>query len=343
MHKFEIATVLLLQAINLVSAKSARVQIAPDVTNQLGKGVSGTVTFTQQNQFQQMLIQVFISGLTPGSIHGMHIHGSAVTGQNCTLASSHWNPMNATHGAPQNPVDKRHYGDLGNFQANAQGIVSRVFTDHILSFTGSFPISNNLALVFHEKQDDLGLGQGDKAAESSKTGNCGSRLACGNFVLDGGSNYGGSTILTSSTTATPSTTSTSATLSTTTSATLSTTTSDTLSTTSTSNTLSTTSSGTPSITSTTTSTQPTSSTISTSSSTYAPPITITSTSIYTQTDSSTSVYISSTTYIYSATAVTNQPTQPSQQASYSVLVNAADQLAPTFVYFVGALVFDLIF
>ena len=318
MHKFEIATVLLLQAINLVSAKSARVQIAPDVTNQLGKGVSGTVTFTQQNQFQQMLIQVFISGLTPGSIHGMHIHGSAVTGQNCTLASSHWNPMNATHGAPQNPVDKRHYGDLGNFQANAQGIVSRVFTDHILSFTGSFPISNNLALVFHEKQDYLGLGQGDKAAESSKTGNCGSRLACGNFVLDGGSNYGGSTILTSSTTATLSTTSTSATLSTT-------------------------SSGTPSITSTTTSTQPTSSTISTSSSTYAPPITITSTSIYTQTDSSTSVYISSTTYIYSATAVTNQPTQPSQQASYSVLVNAADQLAPTFVYFVGALVFDLIF
>ena len=183
MHKFEIATVLLLQAINLVSAKSARVRIVPDATNQLGKGISGTVTFTQQSPNQQMVIQVFIIGLTPGSVHGMHIHKDRIQNQNCTLASTHWNPMNAPHGAPQNTVDKRHYGDLGNFQANAQGVVSRVFTDRILSFAGAFPITNNLALVFHEKQDDLGLGQGDKAAESSKTGNCGSRLACGNFRL----------------------------------------------------------------------------------------------------------------------------------------------------------------
>lgn len=189
-------SVLLSASLVSCASKTASVNILPDISNQNSRGISGTVSFFQNDPNQAMQIQVLLTGLVPGSTHGMHIHGAPVQGQNCTLASSHWNPLNATHGAPQNSADKRHYGDLGNFQADSNGRISRMFTDQILSFYGAHPLTDKLALVFHEKQDDLGLGQGDRQAESLRTGNCGARLACGNVML--GSSYPFSPTVTSS-------------------------------------------------------------------------------------------------------------------------------------------------
>ncbi|CAF1018067.1 unnamed protein product [Adineta steineri] len=44
---------------------------------------------------------------------GFHIH-SQPTGanHNCTAGGAHFNPYNASHGMPQDPVMQRHVGDI---------------------------------------------------------------------------------------------------------------------------------------------------------------------------------------------------------------------------------------
>ena len=58
-------------------------------------------------------------------------------------------------------------------------IVSR---DSVASLHGQFSVVNR-AIVVHAGEDDLGRGEGDKAEESKKTGNAGSRVACGIIKL----------------------------------------------------------------------------------------------------------------------------------------------------------------
>ena len=41
------------------------------------------------------------------------------------------------------------------------------------------------SMVCHAGTDDLGEGEGEKAAESKKTGNAGARLACGTIGMSG--------------------------------------------------------------------------------------------------------------------------------------------------------------
>ena len=166
---------------SIVEDNTAIAEISPDINNPLGRNVFGFVVFTQLSESSNISVKVRIMGLVPGSIHGWHVHGNLVNNQNCTAVGPHWNPKNATHGARRNRDTKRHYGDLGNFKANRNGRISATFTDHLISFFGEFPMKNNsLSLVIHENPDDLGLGSNN---DTLKTGNVGSRLACGNIVL----------------------------------------------------------------------------------------------------------------------------------------------------------------
>jgi len=77
------------------------------------------------------------------------------------------------HGAPDG--DKRHHGDLGNIVADNQNTAVINISDTVIQLTGPNSIVGR-AFVVHEKEDDLGLGGDDG---STKTGNAGSRLACG--------------------------------------------------------------------------------------------------------------------------------------------------------------------
>lgn len=113
-------------------------------------------------------------------ILGWHIHGTPVPSGlvNCTKAGGHFNPLNATHGAPANDATKRHIGDLGNFQTDAQGNVKLDLSDKLVSLFGRNNVTG-LAVVIHEKADDLGLGNN---TASTQNGNAGARLACGNIM-----------------------------------------------------------------------------------------------------------------------------------------------------------------
>lgn len=113
-----------------------------------------------------------ISGLKPGK-HGFHVHefGDATNG--CTSAGAHFNPTSKTHGAPD--AAERHVGDLGNVQADSNGVAKVNIEDKLISLTGDNNVLGR-TIVIHEDEDDLGLG----GVELSKTtGNAGGRLGCG--------------------------------------------------------------------------------------------------------------------------------------------------------------------
>ncbi|TGZ69881.1 hypothetical protein CRM22_003488 [Opisthorchis felineus] len=135
-------------------------------------GVQGTVIFTQEVESGPVTVNVHLTGLTPGK-HGFHVHAFGDTTNGCVSAGPHFNPTGVDHAAPEDPV--RHVGDLGNVEANAQGVVQHVFTDKVISLTGPNSIVGR-AMVVHESEDDLGRGGHEL---SKTTGNAGGRLACG--------------------------------------------------------------------------------------------------------------------------------------------------------------------
>ena len=98
----------------------------------------------------------------------------------CVTAGAHFNPQGTTHGGPNDEV--RHVGDLGNIEANEDGVGKLEMEDTFMQIVGP---DNNIigrAMVVHEKEDDLGRGGNE---DSLKTGNAGGRLACGVIGISG--------------------------------------------------------------------------------------------------------------------------------------------------------------
>lgn len=132
--------------------------------------IIGNVLFEETTD--GLLIKIKIKGITPG-LHGFHIHKSGDLRKGCKSCCDHFNPKDKTHGGPNDK--ERHYGDLGNVNANSKGIVNTTIKDHLLKLRGKHSIIGR-SVVIHADPDDLGKGNN---SESLKTGNSGARIGCG--------------------------------------------------------------------------------------------------------------------------------------------------------------------
>ncbi|WP_205461723.1 superoxide dismutase family protein [Mangrovibacterium lignilyticum] len=130
-----------------------------------GNSVSGTITFTKTDA--GVVVKGEVSGLTPGK-HGFHIHQFGdVTAPDGTSAGGHFNPEGHEHGAPDAAMS--HVGDLGNLEANADGVATYEVTYPNMTFSGIESILGR-GIIVHADEDDL---------VSQPTGAAGKRVAIG--------------------------------------------------------------------------------------------------------------------------------------------------------------------
>ncbi|KAK8440524.1 Superoxide dismutase [Cu-Zn] [Candidozyma auris] len=135
--------------------------------------VCGVVNFEQENENDPTTISWDISGNDPNALRGMHIHQFGDNTNGCTSAGPHFNPFSKTHGAPED--DNRHVGDLGNITTDASGVAKGTRKDLLVKLLGPNSVIGR-SVVVHSGTDDLGKGGNE---ESLKTGNAGTRPACG--------------------------------------------------------------------------------------------------------------------------------------------------------------------
>ena len=147
--------------------------------------IKGTVKFSEDLTNNKIKIDLNISGLSPNSLHGFHVHESGDLTDKCASMCSHFNPYGNTHGCPS--MSKRHVGDLGNILADENGVVNTIIFDELITLSGKCNIIGR-SVVIHEDKDDLGIGGLNEQGqiinkkiynESIKTGNAGKRVACG--------------------------------------------------------------------------------------------------------------------------------------------------------------------
>ncbi|CAK9784755.1 copper zinc superoxide dismutase [Cutaneotrichosporon oleaginosum] len=135
--------------------------------------VSGTITFTQDDNGGPVTVTGKIEGLDANAKRGFHVHQFGDLSSGCTSAGAHFNPHGKNHGGPTD--SERHTGDLGNVQTDGSGSANVNIQDSQISLVGPYSILGR-SLVVHAGEDDLGKGG---HADSLKTGNAGGRAACG--------------------------------------------------------------------------------------------------------------------------------------------------------------------
>jgi len=94
-----------------------------------GSKVRGAVSFVKDGK--GVRITANIEGLSPGP-HGFHIHEFGnCTSPEANSAGGHFNPTDMPHAGPK--AEKRHAGDLGNLEADKNGLARLEVTDNIIS------------------------------------------------------------------------------------------------------------------------------------------------------------------------------------------------------------------
>lgn len=113
-------------------------------------------------------VKANVSGLEPNSKHGFHIHEFGdVTSADGKSAGGHFNPAGHDHGLPG--TEERHAGDMGNLEADEDGVAKLDMTLGKGLVPDGLASLNGRAIVVHAKPDDGG----------QPTGNAGVRIAVG--------------------------------------------------------------------------------------------------------------------------------------------------------------------
>lgn len=146
------------------AGRSASATIAPLG----GSSVNGRVTFTQVGP--KVRVRAQVQGLTPG-LHGFHIHERGECVADGTSAGGHFNPHGSQHGPASGA--RRHGGDMGNLNADAQGRATLELELEDVSVGGSIGDIIGRSVIVHADPDDL---------TSQPTGNSGRRVGCALIV-----------------------------------------------------------------------------------------------------------------------------------------------------------------
>ena len=155
--------------VNSISEAQETVKAICVFEHKTDPNILGFVRMKQKSD-EATVIQGIFKGLTPG-LHGFHIHEYGDLSDGCKSAGGHYNP----HGVDHGDAKSGHVGDLGNVEADENGIAKFEMVAPRVDLSGDYSVVGR-AFVIHADPDDLGKG-GD--AESLKTGNAGDRLACG--------------------------------------------------------------------------------------------------------------------------------------------------------------------
>jgi superoxide dismutase, Cu-Zn family len=137
---------------------AAEVREAVCVLTPIGpSGVHGVVRFTAKDGVVH--VEGKIADLKPGP-HAFHVHefGDLTDTKAGMSAGDHYNPMHMPHGRP---IDqRRHAGDFGNIEADAQGVATISFDDPVVRLTGPHAIIGR-SLVVHASVDKFTQPAGD--------------------------------------------------------------------------------------------------------------------------------------------------------------------------------------
>jgi Cu-Zn family superoxide dismutase len=132
-----------------------------------GNKVKGVVRFAEADDGKVTVSGEF-EGLNPGQQHAFHVHEFGdCSAADAMSAGGHYNPEGHEHGLPEKQP-KRHAGDFGNVNADAQGKASFKLVVDNLTVAKKNGILGRSVIV-HVKADDGG----------QPTGNAGGRAACG--------------------------------------------------------------------------------------------------------------------------------------------------------------------
>lgn len=136
-----------------------------------GNKTRGTVTFRVTKKGVNIMAK--IKGLTPSQKHAIHIHELGdIRASDGTGTGGHYNPEGHDHSLPDKS-EKRHAGDLGNLQADAEGNATLKLTVNNISINGhKNPIAGR-GVIIHAKPDDGG----------QPTGNAGPRISQGTIGI----------------------------------------------------------------------------------------------------------------------------------------------------------------
>lgn len=161
---------------NLSISDQSAVAIVTD--NEQIKGVVRFSVIAEEKHTDGCVVDGVIDGLKPG-LHGLHIHECGDISKGCASLGKHYNPRNVRHGSPENDIDERHAGDLGNIEADCNGRAKFRFIDKIVGVSEIIGRS----VVVTENADDFGAGSNET---SLIDGNSGARLACGIIARSAG-------------------------------------------------------------------------------------------------------------------------------------------------------------
>lgn len=134
--------------------------------------VRGEVAFWEENG--EVMMEATVMGLAEGT-HAIHIHEKAdCSAADGSSAGGHWNPTFEPHGK-WGAEEGYHKGDIGNFEANAdgKGSISMSTDEWCIGCGDEEKDILGHAIIVHEGVDDF---------TSQPSGNAGGRIACGGII-----------------------------------------------------------------------------------------------------------------------------------------------------------------